>query len=214
MDTTTPLLGAPLLGTNSFPLPPLPLRGTRDGAVSPEDFKALLAQEGLDAPNSAAETAITAAQIAAKAHVNLRAQREPVIPRIERDAPAAPAPTPGRFMPLREGPAAARAFVTPPGQSAIANSLSGLRSAHKFAPGSVRKTHLAQSVPAVARTVADAKASGLTERMAAKKVAEAYAFGTATPNAAAAPVQDPPEWFADAMQNGLEKLEAMKAQQR
>ncbi len=208
MDTTSPLIGA-----NPFPLAPLPMHGAKEG-VSQEDFKALLAQEGIDAPKNAAEAQVTAAQIAAKAHVNLRATREPIMPRVERAHAPSPLPTPGRFMALREGPAAARAFVTPPGQGAIANSLSGLRTAHKYEPGSMSKAHLSQAVPAVARTITDAKVTGLAERMVAKKAAQAYAAGATTQMLAPTTTRDPPEWFAGAMQDGLEKYEAMKAQQR
>jgi len=203
MDTTSPLLGA-----NNFPLPPLPMHGARDG-VSPEDFKALLAQEGIDSPKSADEAKITAAQIAAKAHVNLRATRTPQLSGMQPAAAPAPVATPGRFMPLREGPAAARAFVAPPGESAVTNSSAGMRTTQKFA----RKPYLEKSVPAVARTVNDAQASGLTKRMLAAKAAEAYAFGAQGAKAAPA-TQQVPEWFAGAMENGVAKLEALKAQQR
>lgn len=209
MDTTSPLLGA-----NSFPLPPLPMRGTRDGAVKQEDFKALLAQEGLDAPKNAAEATVTAAQIAAKAHVNLRATRTPQLSGKPPAAPAVPAPQAGRFMPLREGPAAARAFVDPAGQGAVSNSLAGLRAGHKFAPGPVGRTSLSQAVPAVARTTNDAKASGKIDRMTAAKAAEAYAFGKEAAKAAPAPGQIVPDWFTGAMGNGLDKLEALRAQRR
>lgn len=202
MDTTSPLLG-----TNNFPLPPLPMRSARDGAVKSEDFKALLAQEGIDAPNSVAGAQITAAQIAAKAHVNLRAQRNPDVPHAAQAAPVAA--TPGRFMPLREGPAAARAFVAPAGESAVTNSSAGMRTTQKFATGSARKPYLEKAVPAGARTINAAQESGLIKRTLAAKAAEAYAFG-----ANAAPRQGVPEWFAGAMENGYAKLDALKAQQR
>lgn len=187
------------------------MHGAREGA-SQEDFKAPLAQEGIDTPKNAAKAQATAAQNAAKAHVYLRATRDPIMPRIAQAAPVAPLPTPGRLMALREGPAAARAFVTPAGQGPIANSLSSLRTAHNFEPGSMRKTHLSQAVPAVARTTPDAKATGLAERMVAKKAAHACAAGATAQKPAPATTQDPPEWFAGAMQDGLAKYEAMKAQ--
>ena len=218
MDSTSPLTAS-----NSLPLPPMPMRGTRDAAPSADDFTALLSQEGLKAPRSPAEAQITAAQIASKAGVNARAKREPVLAGMQHpvsnaaaanETPALPG-QPGRFMPLRGGPAGARAFTTPAQQSSPSNSLAGMRAVRKFAPGPVINPSLAQAVPAVARTLPDAIAmhtNTSAPAISAAKAAEAYNYGlqTAKPAQSSAPAE-PPAWFGDAMQNGLEKYDAMKA---
>jgi hypothetical protein len=134
MDKSSPLTTAAPLSV----LPPAPARGAGAPEVSTEDFRAMLATQGVKAPAgavpTAAEAQIEAAQIAAKAHVNMGVSRQPVLSGKAPQPATTVAPTPGRFMPLREGPAAARAF-TAPAPTGAANTLAGLRATTKFAPG-------------------------------------------------------------------------------
>ena len=77
METTSAASAA------SIPLPPLPARGTRAPLPRGDDFKSLLATQGIAAPESGkpsdAEARIMAAQIASKANVNAGVKREPVL---------------------------------------------------------------------------------------------------------------------------------------
>ncbi|MBY0511672.1 MAG: hypothetical protein K2P94_16160 [Rhodospirillaceae bacterium] len=130
---------SPLTTTAPLPVPPpAPARGAHAPEVGAEDFRAMLATQGVKAPAgaipTAAEAQIEAAQIAAKAHVNIGVARQPVLTGRQPQPTAIVAPAPGRFMPLREGPAAARAF-TAPAPTGAANTLAGLRATTKFAPG-------------------------------------------------------------------------------
>src|SRR4051812_1511073 len=106
MDKSSPLTAAAPLSV----LPPAPARGANAPEVSGEDFRAMLATQGVKAPAGpvppAPEAKIKAAQLAPKAHVNRGVSRQPVLSG-KAPQPAAPiAPNVGRFMPLHEGPSA------------------------------------------------------------------------------------------------------------
>jgi len=213
METTSAASAA------SIPLPPLPARGTRAPLPSGGDFKRLLATQGINAPEQGtpndAEARIMAAQIASKANVNAGVKREPVLAGM--NTAQAPVAAPQRFMPLRQGPGAARTFTG--SNSGSANTVEALRATTKFAPGPVATT--VRSAPVVAqtikRTLVNDQAQEPASPVATVRATEAYHFGLraasqsqATDTQAAA---DVPPWFNNAMENALEKYSAMKATQ-
>lgn len=202
MDNTSPLTAS-----SSIPLPPMPQRGTRDAAPSSQDFRAMLEMEGVRAPKTAAEAQITAAQIASKANVNAGVKRDHVWTGMDTTTPAAPPVASDRFMPLRQGPGAARTFSSSPNGSA--NTVEALRATTKFAPGPVVNPNLKQAVPAVAETIK--RTAGKAEPIeAAPKAVEAYTYGLRA--ASENKPGDVPPWFDGAVQNALDKYDAMKAQ--
>ncbi len=203
MDNTSPLTAS-----SSIPLPPMPQRGTRDPAPSSGDFRAMLEMEGVRPPKTAAEAQITAAQIASKANVNAGVKRDHVWTGMDTTAPAAPAVASDRFMPLRQGPGAARTFSSSP--SGSANTVEALRATTKFAPGPVVNPNLKQAVPAVAETIKRTAGNAEPVKAAAPKAVEAYAFGLRA--ASENKPSDVPPWFDGAVQNALDKYDAMKAQ--
>ncbi len=208
MDSTSPLTAS-----NSLPLPPMPMRGTRDPAPNSEDFRAMLEMEGVKPPKSAAEAQITAAQIASKANVNAGVKRDPVLSGMQPHTPTPVATTPGKFFDLRQGPGAAKAYSGAP----IANTVAALRATSKFAPGSVRDPSLSQSVPAVAESIkriplpdeVSEDGNDIAATMTVPKAVEAYSYGlratTDTKN------NKVPAWFDDAVESNLEKLQALKS---
>jgi len=207
-----------LLPTSPSPplLPPMPARGAGAPLPTTEDFKALLASQGLKSSGgvpSEDEARIAAAQIAAKAEVNARVKRDPVVAGMNTSA-AAPISTPaGRFMPLRQGPSAARTFSGTNEQSGD-NTLAGLRATSKFPPGPVRPTIFPASVPAAGHAApaqSASKAETAAPAVSAPKVVEAYNFGLRNAGKSErAATQEVPEWFGGAMEAGLQKYEAMK----
>ena len=204
MDKPSPL-------TSSAPLAILPPQPQGNAPVSNQDFRAMLATQGVKAPAGAvptsAEAQIEAAQIAAKANVNMGVKRGPVLTGMQ--APAAPVvpATAGRFMPLRQGPSAARAF-TGPSQSTSVTTVEALRATTKFAPGPVGNPAFAKAVPAAARTAAAAAAvEPPPAPVAPPQAVEAYTYGLrAASDSKAAAV---PAWFDGAVQNALDKYEAL-----
>ena len=208
MDSTSPLTAS-----SSMPLPPLPMRGTRDAAPNPEDFKAMLEMEGVKAPKSAAEAQITAAQIASKANVNARAKRDPVLSGMEQPAQQQVETTPDKFFNLRQDPHAAKMYSGAP----VANTVAALRATNKFAPGSVRNPALSQSVPAVAESIkriplpdeVSEDGSDLATTMTLPKAVEAYSYGLRA--ATDSKSSKMPAWFDSAVQTNLDKLDALKA---
>jgi len=194
MDKSSPLTAAAPLSV----LPPAPARGANAPDVSNEDFRAMLGTQGIKAPAgaipTAAEAQIEAAQIAAKAHVNVGVARQPVLTGKQPQPAAAIVQTPGRFMPLREGPAAARAFTAPPTSNGAANTLAGLRATTKFAPGPtgplspMKPFAKPPAVPPSAPKVAETQ---VTPPTAPPSAVEAYTYGLR------------------AMQQGLDKYDAM-----
>ncbi len=209
MDNTSPLTAS----MPSVPLPPRPQLGTRDPAPSAQDFRSMLETEGVRPPKTAAEAKITAAQIADKAGVNARVTRDHVWNGMDTTPAAAPAVAPDRFLPLRQGPSAARIYNSPSGTGA-ATSVETLRATAKFAPGPVNTAGLAQAAPAVAQSIkrtaakTDAEAEAATTADEPPAV-EAYNFGLRA--AADNKPGSVPPWFSSAMQNGLDKYAAMKA---
>jgi hypothetical protein len=209
MDKSSPL-------TSSAPLailPPSPARGANAPEVSTEDFRAMLATQGVKAPAgavpTAAEAQIEAAQIAAKAHVNAGVARQPVLTGKQQPATAITLP-PSRFMPLREGPAAARAFTAPTSNGA-ANTLAGLRATTKFAPGPTsplapKPTARGVAAPPSAPKLAETP-TVVTPPAPPPSAVEAYTYGlrAASQNTSG----DVPSWFGDAMQQGLDKYDAL-----
>ena len=208
MDSTSPLTSS-----SSMPLPPLPMRGTRDAAPNTEDFRAMLEMEGVKAPKNAAEAQITAAQIASKANVNAAVKRDPVLSGMEQRAPQQVATTPGKFFDLRQGPGAAKAYSGAP----VPNTVAALRATSQFAPGPVRDPNLSQSVPAVGVSIkriplpdeVSEDGDALATTMTAPKAVEAYSYALRA--ATDTKTTKVPAWFDDAVQHNLEKLEALKA---
>jgi len=203
----------------AIPLPPLAARGVNAPLPSSDDFKRLLATQGISAPESGtpsdAEARIMAAQIAGKANVHAGVKRDRVVAGMNTQT--APIPAPQRFMPLRQGPSAARAFTASP--SGSANTVEALRATSKFAPGPVSTT--VRAVPAVAQAVKRAPVQ-LPPALQAQEAAavpapgdaEVYRYGLRTASrsqAGEAPAGEPPLWFGSAMENALKKYEAMKA---
>ena len=221
MDTLSPLSAPPSL-------PPMPAQGNRASGVNSLPFKDMLAAQGIQSPISGslpseAEAKISAAQIASKANVHAALKREPVLAGMATTPPPV-VPATGRFMPLRQGPGAARNFLATTPQAAAANSVQGLRATTKFAPGPLANPNLAKAVPAVARSlkspspapVAPARDSAM--HVSAPQAAEVYAFGLRATTAAISGDPDAgqtqggqiPPWFDSALQSGLEKYQAMK----
>jgi len=199
-------------------LPPHAARGANAPAVNTQDFRALLATQGVKPPAgdvpTTAEAQIEAAQIAAKANVNMGVKRGPVLTGMQQpQTPAVPAPTTERFMPLRQGPSAARTY-TGSVSGAPTTSVETLRATSKFAPGPVAGP--VKTVPALARPKADTAAQAMTQTTTAQvitpettplRAVEAYTYGLK-----AATEQTPaeiPAWFDDAVQNAFEKYDAM-----
>jgi hypothetical protein len=205
MDLTSPLTSS----MPSIPLPPVAQRGSRDPAPSAQDFRSMLETEGVRPPKTAAEAKITAAQIADKAGVNARVKRDHVWTGMYTTPAAAPAVTPDRFMPLRQGPTAARVFNSSSGGGSAA-SVETLRATTKFAPGSV--SNATQAVPAVAQSIKRTAAKAETETAVATAsppaAVEAYTYGLRA--AAGDKTGDVPPWFSSEMQNALDKYDAMK----
>lgn len=197
MDTTTPLIAAP-----AYPLPPLPQRGTREAAPTDQDFRTLMAQQGLAIPKTADEARVAAAQIAGKAEVRAGVARGPVLAGMDTTPPAPVQTPPGRFLDLRQGKSAARLYS---GAAHSAASTDSVRAARKFAPRTMGNPDLKDAVPIVANSVKKMPA----DVAAVPKAHEAYAYGL---RAAAKdkPAEVPP-WFGDAMQDALEKYDALKS---
>jgi hypothetical protein len=220
MDKSSPLTASAPLSV----LPPAPARGANAPEVSTEEFRNMLATQGVKAPAgavpTAAEAQIEAAQIAAKAHVNMGVSRQPVLSGKAPQPANVVAPTPGRFMSLREGPGAARAFTGPTAPGAT-NTLAGLRATTKFAPGPTSAlptmkpiakpaAHPA-AVPTPVPKAVDMPAQA-TPSVAPANAVEAYTYGlrAASQNKSG----DVPSWFGDAMQQGLEKYDALKTDKK
>ena len=207
METTSAASAA------SIPLPPLPARGTRAPLPRGDDFKSLLATQGIAAPESGkpsdAEARIVAAQIASKANVNAGVKREPVLAGM--NTAQAPVAAPQRFKPLRQGPGAARTFAE--SSSGSANTVEALRATTKFAPGPVATT--VRSAPVVALAIKRAQTNediqGPASPVATVKATEAYRFGLRA--ASQSQAADVPPWFNNAMENAIQKYEAMKSAQ-
>ena len=169
----------------------------------------MLEMEGVRAPKTAAEARITAAQIASKANVNAGVKRDHVWNGMDTTPPAAPAVAPDRFLPLRQGPSAARIFNSP--SSGSADTVQALRATSKFAPGPVNNSNVAQAVVArsIQRTTPDADGADAVATATAPAAVEAYTFGLRA--AAETKATDVPPWFNDAVKNALDKYDAMKA---
>jgi hypothetical protein len=226
MESYAPLSPA---AAEALPLAPLAPRGARAAAPDAESFKQLLASQGVKIPGgvdaggamSEAEARVTAAQIASKAGVNAGVKRDRVIAGMETDRPAVAA-QPGRFMPLRQGPGAARIYNGPATAVETAStSLAGLRATQKFSPGPTGVHRFTPPVVANAMkrpllnggTVNDMNAS-IQPSVSAPKAAEAYAYGleaTAGDAARGQHAGEVPPWFQGAMQDALNKYDAMKA---
>lgn len=167
----------------------------------------MLATQGIKAPAgavpTAAEAQIEAAQIAAKANVNMGVKRHPVLSGMQAPAmPAVPAAE-GRFMPLRQGPSAARTF-TGPSLGGPATSVETLRATAKFAPGPVNVP--TRAIPVTARPVIP-KAAETPTPVAPPKAIEAYTYGLrAASDSKSAQV---PAWFDGAVKNALDKYDAL-----
>ena len=197
MDTTTPLISAP-----AYPLAPSPQHGVRDAAPSDQDFRTMMAQQGLQIPKNADEARITAAQIAGKAEVRAGVSRAPVLTGMDTTPPAPIQTQPGRFMDLRQGKSAARLYSGPT-YSGV--SVDSLKAARKFSPRMLTNPDLKDAVPAVANSV---------KKMAADvaqlpKAHEAYAYGLRAASKDK-PAEVPP-WFGEAMQDALGKYDALKS---
>jgi hypothetical protein len=210
MDESSPLTAAKPLSV----LPPAPARGTNAPPVSQEDFRAMLATQGVKAPAGAvpttAEAQIEAAQIAAKAHVKMGVTRDPVLSGKQPQPATAVVPTEGRFMPLREGKSAARTFSAP--SNTAINTLPGLRATTKFAPGPSTMATTAKAAPRPAEHAAEPAANPASPAQPAApsvppNAVEAYSYGLRA--ASQTKPGDVPSWFGDAMQQGLEKYDAL-----
>jgi hypothetical protein len=197
MDTTTPLILAP-----AYPLAPLPQRGTRDAAPSDQDFRALMAQQGLQIPKTADDARVTAAQIAGKAEVRAGVARGRVVAGMDTTPAARIQAEPGRFMPLRQGKSAARLYSGPSYSAATAESV---RATQKFAPRTLANPDLKEAVPAVAKSLKRAP----RDVAEAPKAHEAYAYGLRA--ASKDKPGDVPPWFGDAMQDAHDKYKALKS---
>lgn len=201
MDKSSPLSSSAPLAI----LPPQPAQGP--SATPNQDFREMLATQGIKAPAgavpTAAEAQIEAAQIAAKANVNMGVKRQPVLSGMQTTAAPTVSATEGRFLPLRQGPSAARAFTgTSPGGPAT--SVETLRATTKFAPGPVNAP--SRAIPATARPVI-AKPDETPGAVAPPKAVEAYTYGLrAASDAKSARV---PAWFDGAVQNALDKYDAL-----
>lgn len=226
MDSYAPLSPAT---PDALPLAPLAPRGARTAAPDAESFKQLLASQGVKIPGnieaggpmSEAEARVTAAQIASKAGVNAGVKRDRVVAGMETDRPAVAA-QPGRFMALRQGPGAARIYNGPTTSvEAASTSLAGLKATQKFAPGPTGVQRFTPPVVANAIKHGPTDASSVNSgessarpSVSAPKAAEAYAYGL---EAAAGDVArgkhagEVPPWFQGAMQNALNKYDALKA---
>jgi hypothetical protein len=213
MDKSSPLTASGPLSV----LPPAPARGANAPEASTEEFRNMLATQGVKAPAgavpTAAEAQIEAAQIAAKAHVNMGVSRQPVLSGKTPQSATTIAPNPGRFMPLREGPAAARVF-TAPASNGAANTLAGLRATTKFAPGptsplAVKPTArgAAAPPPAPVPIISETPTAVTAPVTPPPSAVEAYTYGLRA--AAQKKPSDVPPWFGDAMQQGLDKYDAL-----
>jgi len=216
MDTQDSAASA--LSSSQIPLPPLPARGTGAALPSRDDFKRLLATQGIDAPESGTlndtQARIMAAQIAGKANVNAGVKRQPVVAGM--NTAQAPIAAPQRFMPLRQGPGAARTFSA--SENGSTNTVEALRATSKFAPGPVTTT--VQSAPVVAQAIKRAQENGevqqATTAVSAVKATEAYSFGlraASQSQAEKAAAGDVPPWFSNAMESAIDKYQAMKTAQ-
>jgi len=194
-------------------LPPHAAQGANAPTVNTQDFRALLATQGVKPPAGAvpttAEAQIEAAQIAAKANVNMGVKRGPVLTGMQQpQTPAVPAPTTERFMPLRQGPSAARTY-TGSVSGAPTTSVETLRATSKFAPGPVASP--VKTVPALARPKTDAVPQAAPQVTPAEttplRAVEAYTYGLKA--AAEQKPSEIPAWFDDAVQNAFEKYDAM-----
>jgi hypothetical protein len=217
MDKSSPLTAATPLSV----LPPAPARGANAPEVSTEEFRNMLATQGVKAPAgavpTAAEAQIEAAQIAAKAHVNMGVSRQPMLTGKAPPPVTTIAPNTARFMPLREGPAAARAFTAPTTPTSAANTLAGLRATTKFAPGPTgplppmmpvaKSVAKPKAVPSPAPHVVETPTQTPTPPAVPPSAVEAYTYGlrAAWQNKPG----DVPPWFGDAMQQGLDKYDAL-----
>lgn len=209
MDKSSPLTaGAAPLAI----LPPQPAQSAGGPAAANQDFREMLATQGIKAPAgavpTAAEAQIEAAQIAAKANVNMGVKRQPVLTGMQQPQPATViAPNPGRFLPLRQGPSAARVYTGPVGTPTA--SVESLRATAKFAPGPVVNT--VKTVPALARTT-NTDVEETPAQTTPPSAVEAYTYGlrAASENKMGtnAPSQVPP-WFDGAVQNALDKYAAL-----
>lgn len=206
MDKPSPLTASTPLSV----LPPTPARGANAPEVSTEEFRNMLATQGIKAPAgavpTAAEAQIEAAQIAAKAHVKMGVAREPVLSGKAPQPAATVTPELGRFMPLRQGPTAARTFTTP--SNTAVNTLPGLRATTKFAPGPSSMATTAKIAPRAAEPAAPADVAAQTAPTTPPANAvEAYTYGlrAASQNRPG----DVPSWFGEALQQGLDKYDAL-----
>jgi hypothetical protein len=207
MDKPSPLTASAPLSV----LPPAPARGANAPAVSQEDFRAMLATQGVKAPAGAvpttAEAQIEAAQIAAKAHVKMGVTRDPVLSGKQPQPATTVAPMEGRFMPLREGKSAARTFSAP--SNTAINTLPGLRATTKFAPGPSTMATTAKAAPRAAAPAEEP--TNVPVQTPSPSVppnaVEAYSYGLRA--ASQNKPGDVPTWFGDAMQQGLEKYDAL-----
>lgn len=212
-----------LTSSASIPLPPMPARGARGPVPNSGDFREMLATQGVQAPASGVptetEARIAAAQIASKANVNAGVKRGRVLTGMDTAAPATPAVAPDRFLPLRQGPGAARNFTS--SSNGSTNTVEALRATTKFAPGPVVNPNLTQAVPAVAKTIkrtaaemALAESATSPASVALPKAVEAYTYGLRAASERKAGQGKPgevPPWFGGALENALDKYDAMKA---
>ncbi len=213
MDSLSPLSGAP-----QIPLPPMPARGAKAVAPSAEEFRQMLATQGLPVPATAgapseAEARITAAQIAGKANVNAGLKRGRVMAGMSGPPQLPPTAPAGRFMPLRQGPQAARVFTAPPAQNAT-NSIAGLRATTKFAPGPVGSPNLAQAVPAVAhslkRTPTDTAPSAAETTVPEAGALHSYGVEAAARRKSGVNRELPP-WFEGAVTSAMDKYQTKRS---
>jgi len=232
MDNYAPLSPA---APEALPLAPLAPRGARAAAPDAESFKQLLASQGVKIPASVesgvaagamseAEARVTAAQIASKAGVNAGVKRDRVVAGMDTNRPTVAA-QPGRFMQLRQGPSAARLYNGPTtAVDAASTSLAGLRATQKFAPGPMGVQQFTPPVVATSikrgpvvdtATAAAPETVAATPTVSAPKAVEAYAYGleaSAGDAARGKHAGEVPVWFQGAMQDALNKYDAMKAQ--
>jgi hypothetical protein len=186
----------------------VPGQGAAAPALGVQTFKDMLQSQSRPASPtggvpSEAEAKITAAQIASQANVRTGLKHDPVVAGMNTAARPPIAAQPGRFIPLHEGPGGARNF-TAPAQNTANTSVESLRATSKFSPGPVNNAGLAKPAPVLAR----AQKIVPPEAVPSPPPAETFAYGLGAAGSGS-PAQVP-AWFDSAVQDALNKYDAMK----
>jgi hypothetical protein len=224
MDKSSPLIDA---GGPMGLLPPQPAQ-KKGAPANAQDFREMLATQGVSAPKggvpTGAEAQIEAAQIAGKANVAMGVKRGPVLSGMQQpQSPTVVAPAGERFLPLRQGPSAARIYNGLP-QAPMASSVDELRATTKFATGRTPSAALKTS-PVLTRTTprgsdpaleqaGEQAAAQIAGTTAAPKAVEAYNYGlrAASENTMGEKKQNlVPSWFDSAVEKGLDKYNALNS---